>query len=84
MSYADDFKITFIHNNILTATTQLLEHHADLVQQEPIEVSPSKYKITLLKNSTKEHKQLTIDNMAIPHKHSNKILKSYMQHITNI
>ena len=54
-------------------------------------MAPTKSTITLLTNYTKEHRhtpQLTLDNTAIPHKHSTKILGvtydtslSFMDHI---
>ena len=80
MSYADDFTITSTHNDIPTAKTQL-QGYLNILQiwfdMNHLKVAPTKSTITLLINYTKEHKhtpQLTLDNTAIPHKHSTKIL----------
>ena len=80
MSYADDFTITSTHNDIPTATAQLQSYLNTLqtwIDTNRLKVAPTKSTITLLTNYTKEHRhtpQLTLDNTAIPHKHSRKIL----------
>ena len=79
MSYADDFTITSTHNDIPTATAQL-QIYLNTLQtwfDNQLKVAPTKSTITLITNYTKEHRhtpQLTLDNTAIPHKHSTKIL----------
>ena len=81
------------HNDIPTTTPQLqsylntLQTGFDTNWQK---VAPTKSTITLLTNYTKEHRhtpQQTLDNTAIPHKHSTKILDtslSFKDHIHNI
>ena len=80
MSYADDFTITSTHNSIPTATA-LLQDYLNTLQTwfdtNRLKVAPTKSTVTLITNYTKEHQhtpQLTLDNTAIPHKHTTKIL----------
>ena len=80
MSYADDVTITFTHNDIPTTTAQL-QSYLNILQTwfdtNQLKVAPTKSTITILTNYTKEHRhtpKLTLDNTAIPHKHSTKIL----------
>ena len=80
MSDADDFTITSTRNYIPTATAQL-ESYLNTLQTwfdtNRLKVAPTKSTIILLTNYAKEHRhtpQLTLDNTAIPHKHSTKIL----------
>ena len=64
------------------------------VDTNRLKVAPTKSTITLLTNYTKEHRhtpQLALENTAIPHKHSTKILGvtydtslSFKDHIHNI
>ena len=76
MSYADDFTITSTHNEIPTATAKLQSYLNTLqtwFNTNRLKVAPTKSTITLLTNYTREHRhtpQLTLDNTAIPHKHS--------------
>ena len=80
MSYADDFPITTTHNDIPTATAQTQSYLNTLqtwFDTNRLKVAPNKSTITLLTNYTKEHRntpQLTLDNTAIPHKHSTKFV----------
>ena len=80
MSYADDFIITSTHNDIPTATAQLQGYLATLqtwFDMNQLKVAPTMSTITLLTNYTKERQhtpQLTLDNTAIRHKHSIKII----------
>ena len=89
MSYADDFTITSTHNEIPTETAQLQSYLITLqtwFDTNRLKVSPTKSTITLLTNYTKEHRhtpQLTLDNTAIPHKHSTKILGLTYTSLTN-
>ena len=97
MSYADDFTIKSTHNDIPTTIAQLQSYLNTLqtwFDMNRLKVTPTKSTITLLTNYTKEHQhtpQLTLDNTAIPHKHSTKILGvtydttlSFKDHIHNI
>ena len=80
MLYAVDFTIASTHNDIPTATAQLQSYLNTLqtwFDTNRLEAAPTKSTITLLTNYTKEHRhtsQLTLDNTAITHKHSTKIL----------
>ena len=97
MSYADDFTITSTHNDLPTATSQLQSYLNTLqtwFDTNRLKVAPTKSTITLLTNYTKEHRhtpQLTLDNTAVPNKHSTKILGvtydtslSFMDHMHHI
>ena len=80
MSYAKYFTITSTHNDIHTATAQLQIYLNTLqtwFDSNRLKVAPTKSTFTLLTNYTKEHQhtpQLRLDNTAIPHKHSTKVL----------
>ena len=81
MSYADDFTITSTYNDIPTTMAQIQSYLNTLqtwFYTNILKVAPTKSTITLLTNYTKEHQhtqQLTLDNTAIPHEHSTKILE---------
>ena len=70
-------KTSQLHPHRHSTTTRPPKHTTDLVRHEPTKKAPTKSKIILLANCTREHQhtpQPTLDNVAISHKHSTQIL----------